>query len=189
MSNLLRNPAQTAQAKKQIAETLSLSNPNPTQTFKPHTMNAHATRTVNQVTNPALAESTAPEIVKRTIEQALRLLAVAGTEYIIRLSDGTTITQGSLELVAAKPPKQAKKKRSLKMPYGSMRNAVLPFIECLKVGDVAELGLTPEMIAADVNMHDLLSTVSNAAAKCFGNGSHKVCTNHKTGKVEILRTA
>ena len=151
--------------------------------------NANNSRTVNQVTNPALAASTAPEIVKRTIEQALRLLAVAGTEYIIRLSDGTTITQGSLELVAAKPPKKQAKKRALKMPYGSMRSAVLPYVECLKVGDVAEIGLTPEMVLCGVDLHDLLSTVSNAAAKCFGNDSHKVCTNKATGKIEILRTA
>jgi hypothetical protein len=38
-------------------------------------------------------------------------------------------------------------------------------------------------------MHDLLSSVSNAAAKCWGNDSHKVCTNKATSKVEILRTA
>jgi hypothetical protein len=146
-------------------------------------------RTVNTVTNPALAASTAPEIVKRTIEQALRLLDVSGTEYIIRLGDGTTITRGSLELVAAKPDKVKNKKRALKMPYGSMRNAVLPYVECLKVGDVAEIGLTPEMVLCGVNLHDLLSTVSNAAAKCWGNESHKVCTNKTTSKIEILRTA
>lgn len=146
-------------------------------------------RTSNTVKHPALIASTAPEIIKRTVEQALGLLAVAGTEYIIRMNDGTTITQGSLELVTPKPPKPAKKKRDLKMPYGSMRNAVMPYVECLKVGDVAEIGLTPEMVMCDVNLHDLLSTVSNAAAKCFGNDSHKVCTNKATGKVEILRTA
>lgn len=152
-------------------------------------MNTSKLRTSNHVKHPALIASTAPEIIKRTVEQALGLLAVAGTEYIIRLSDGTTLTHGSMELAAVKPPKQAKKKRALKLPYGSMRNAVLPYVECLKVGDVAEIGLTPEMVAADVNMHDLLSSVSNAAAKCWGNDSHKVCTNKATGKVEILRTA
>lgn len=152
-------------------------------------MNTPKLRTSNTVKHPALVASTAPEIIKRTVEQALGLLAVAGTEYIIRLSDGTTLTHGSLELVTPKPPKQARKKRALKLPYGSMRNAIMPLVECLKVGDVAEIGLTPEMVAADVNMHDLLSSVSNAAAKCWGNDSHKVCTNKATSKVEILRTA
>lgn len=152
-------------------------------------MNTTNSRTINTVTNPELAASTLPEIVKRTIEQALRLLDVSGTEYIIRLGDGTTITKGAMELVAAKSAKIKGKKRALKMPYGSMRNAVLPYVECLKVGDVAEIALTPEMVTAGVDLHDLLSTVSNAAAKCFGNDSHKVCTNRNTGKIEILRTA
>lgn len=147
------------------------------------------TRTPNTSSHPALATSSTPEIVKRTIEQALRLLDVSGTEYIIRLGDGTTITRGSLELVAAKPEKIKNKKRALKLPYGSMRKAVMPLVSCLKVGDVAEIGLTPEMVAADVNLQDLLSSVSNAAATCWGNDSHKVCTNKTTGKIEILRTA
>jgi hypothetical protein len=147
------------------------------------------TRTPNTSSHPALVASSTPEIVKRTIEQAMRLLDVSNTEYIIRLGDGTTITRGSLELVAAKPPKIKGKKRALKMPYGSMRNAVMPYVECLKVGDVAEIGLTPEMAMCGVDLHDLLSSVSNAAAKCFGNDSHKVCTNKTTSKIEILRTA
>lgn len=150
-------------------------------------MNTPKLRTSNTVKHPALVASTTPEIVKRTVEQALGLLEVTGAEYIIRLSDGTTITKGNIpvKVIKIKPPA---KKRALKLPYGHMRNAVMPLIECLKVGDVAEIGLTPEMVAGGVNMHDLLSSVSNAAAKCFGNGSHKVCTNKKTGKVEILRT-
>lgn len=147
------------------------------------------TRTPNTSSHPALDASSTPEIVKRTIKQALHLLDVSGTEYIIRLGDGTTITRGSLELVAAKPEKIKNKKRALKLPYGSMRKAVMPLVSCLKVGDVAEIGLTPEMVAADVNLHDLLSSVSNAAATCWGNESHKVCTNKTTGKIEILRTA
>jgi len=147
------------------------------------------TRTPNTSSHPALVASSTPEIVKRTIEQAMRLLEVAGTEYIIRLGDGTTINHGSLELVAAKPPKKEAKRRALKMPYGSMRSAVMPYVECLKIGDVAEIGLTPEMAMCGVDLHDLLSSVSNAAAKCFGNDSHKVCTNKTTNKIEILRTA
>lgn len=151
-------------------------------------MNTPKLRTSNHVKHPALMASTAPEIIKRTIEQALGLLDVAGTEYIIRLSDGTDIIKGNIQAKAIKIKPPAKR-RALKLPYGSMRNAIMPLVECLKVGDVAEIALTPEMVAADVNMHDLLSSVSNAAAKCWGNDSHKVCTNKTTGKVEILRTA
>lgn len=145
-------------------------------------------RTVQTVNNPTLIASTMPEIVKRTVEQALNLLAVSKAEYVIRLPDGTLLTEGTLQVKATKI-KLPTKKRALKMPYGSLRTYVMPYVECLKIGDVAEVGLTPEMVAADVNLHDLLSSVSNAAAKCFGNGSHKVCTNRKTGKVEILRVA
>lgn len=151
-------------------------------------MNATNTRTVNTVTHPELAASTLPEIVKRTVEQGLRLLDVSKVEYVIRLSDGTLLVQGDIKFqVPKQTPKY--KKRALKMPYGSMRKAVMPYVECLKVGDVAEIGLTPEMVAAEVNLHDLLSSVSNAAATCWGNDSHKVCTNKTTGKIEILRTA
>jgi len=151
-------------------------------------MNTSNLRTSNIVKHPDLVASNVPEIIKRTIEQALGLLDVGGAEYIVRLSDGTLISKGTTIQVKIGKTKAPAKKRALKLPYGHMRNAVMPFVECLKVGDVAEIGLTPEMIAADVNMHDLLSSVSNAAAKCFGNGAHKVCTNKKTGKVEVLRT-
>ena len=146
-------------------------------------------RTSNSVKHPDLIASTAPEIIKRTIEQALGLLDVGGAEYIVRLSDGTLLSKGTTIQVKVGKTKAPAKKRALKLPYGTMRNAVMPLVECLKVGDVAEIGLTPEMIAAGVDTKDLLSTVSNAAAKAFGNGGHKVCTNKKTGKVEILRTA
>jgi hypothetical protein len=151
-------------------------------------MNTPKLRTSNTVKHPALIASTAPEIIKRTVEQALGLLDVTGGEYIIRLNDGTTITKGNIQIKAVKVKPPAKK-RALKMPYGSMRNAVMPLIECLKVGDVAEIGFTPEMLAAGVDTKDLLSTVSNAAVKLFGTDSHKVCTNKVTNKIEILRTA
>lgn len=153
------------------------------------TMHTRIPRTINLVTNLALVESTMPEILKRTVEQALSLLALAKAEYVIRLPDGTLINEGTLVIKLSKKDKAPAKKRGLKLPYGTMRNAVMPYIDCLKVGDVAEIALTPEMLAAGVDCKDLLSSVSNAAVKCFGTDAHKVCTNKKTGKVEILRTA
>lgn len=160
---------------------------NSTQTSK--TMHTRIPRTINLVTNIALVESTMPEILKRTVEQAMHLLAATKAEYIIRLPDGTLINEGTLVIKLSKKDKAPAKKRGLKMPYGTMRNAVMPYVECLKVGDVAEIGFTPEMLAAGVDSKDLLSSISNAAVKCFGKEAHKLCTNKKTGKVEILRTA
>jgi hypothetical protein len=145
-------------------------------------------RTPAAVTNTAIEASTVPEIVKRTLEQSLRLLDVAKAEYIIRLGDGTMLTKGKMELVTPrKTVKYTKKPR--KMPYGTMRNWVAPQIAHLHIGDVAELDLSAEMQAAGVDLRDLMSSVSSTANKLFGLDSHKVCTNKKTGKIEILRTA
>lgn len=152
------------------------------------TQTSMKTRTPFVTNHPALVESTMPEIIKRTLEQALNLLAVTKADFIIRLPDGTMLTKGDMELVA--PRKKVKYTKSpRKLPYGTYRKWVEPQIAHLLVGDVAELSLSPEMQAANVELRDLLSSVSSTANKLFGLDSHKVCTNKKTGKVEILRTA
>lgn len=131
-------------------------------------------------------QTTTPEIVKRTIEQATRLLDASNTEYIIRLRDGTVYTKGDMELVTTKTrtPRQARK-----MPHGSYTNAYKQRVVNMKVGDVLELALTPEMIAAGVTLLDVQGTISTIASTAFGKDAHKICANKSTGCNEILRTA
>lgn len=131
-------------------------------------------------------QTTIPEIVKRTIEQATRLLDASKTEYIIRLSDGTVYTKGNMELVTAKTrtPRQARK-----MPHGSYTNAYKKLVVNMAVGDVLCLYRTPEMLAANVTLADISGTISSIATATFGNGAHKLHQNKTADCIEILRTA
>lgn len=129
-----------------------------------------------------------PEIVKRTIEQATRLLDASKTEYIIRLSDGTLITKGAMELAASSTRKRMPRKAH-KMPHGSYTAAYKESIVNMVVGDVLCLYRTPEMLAAKVTLADISGTISSIATTTFGNGNHKIHQNKTTECVELLRTA
>ena len=70
-----------------------------------------------------------PEIVKRTIAQAIKLLDASGAKYKIIDQDGNQY--GSL--IVTEPKKASK---SYKHPPGTMHRFYYPLIKDMKVGDV-----------------------------------------------------
>lgn len=130
-----------------------------------------------------------PLAIRKTIEQATRLLDVCKTQYIIVLSDGTTINKGGelIQLIPPKPTKQLKA-RSL-MPYGTYRKVYGPALTKMAVGDVEVFRRTPEMIAAGVELITIMGAISSTASSDWGNNAHKIFLNKDNNSTELLRTA
>ena len=130
-----------------------------------------------------------PLAIRKTVEQATRLLDVCKTQYIIVLSDGTTINKGGeiIQLVPDKPEKPRKAK-SL-MPHGTYRKVYGDAIRNMVVGDVEIFRLTPEMVTAGVELITIQGSISSMASNEWGNNAHKIFMNKATNSVELLRTA
>ena len=132
---------------------------------------------------------TIPLAIRKTVEQATRLLDACKTQYIIVLSDGTTINKGGevIQLVPPKPEKPRKAK-SL-MPHGTYRNVYGDTVKKMVVGDVEVFRRTPEMVKAGVELITILGSVSSMASNEWGNNAHKIFMNKDNDSVELLRTA
>lgn len=132
---------------------------------------------------------TIPLAIRKTVEQATRLLDACKTRYIIVLSDGTTINKGGeiIQLVPDKPEKPRKAK-SL-MPHGTYRQAYGDVVRNMVVGDVEIFRLTPEMVKAGVKLITIQGSISSMASNAFGNDAHKIFMNKETNSVELFRTA
>jgi hypothetical protein len=141
-----------------------------------------------QTNLPLMQQTSVPEVVLRTVEHTLRNLKASKVEYIIRLPDGTLLTHGDMELAVTPTEKKRTRIRS-KMPVGYMTGYLAPTIEPMQVGDVVEFATTPEMAMSGVSLKDVQRSVSSIAFRCFGSGNHKVYTNKKTQRVELLRVA
>jgi len=130
-----------------------------------------------------------PLAIRKTVEQATRLLDACKTQYIIVLSDGTTINKGGevIQLIPPKPEKPRKAK-SL-MPHGTYRKVYGDAIRKMVVGDVGVFRRTPEMVTAGVELITILGSISSMASNEWGNNAHKIFINKGNDSVELLRTA
>jgi hypothetical protein len=130
-----------------------------------------------------------PLAIRKTVEQATKLLDACKTKYIIVLSDGTTINKGGeiIQLVPDKPEKPRKAK-SL-MPHGTYRQVYGDTVRDMVVGDVEVFRRTPEMIKAGVELITILGSISSMASNAWGNNAHKIFMNKDNDSVELLRTA
>lgn len=145
--------------------------------------NQPLTRDMNTTPQPV------PFAVRKTVEQATRLLDACKTRYIIVLSDGTTINKGGeiIQLVPAKPEKPPRAKS--RMPYGTYRTVYGETLRNMVVGDVEVFRLTPEMVNAGVDLMTIMGSISSMASNEWGNNAHKIFTNKDNDSVELLRTA
>jgi len=113
-----------------------------------------------------------PEIVKRTISQAIKLLDASGCKYKIIDQDGNEY--GSLVV-----EKQKKSTKTYKHPPGTMHRFYYPLIKDMKVGDVVAIK------NFDFEPRELQGAVSAWASEHWGKGAYKTCTVGQD--VEILR--
>jgi hypothetical protein len=113
-----------------------------------------------------------PEIVKRTIAQAIKLLDASGAKYKIIDQDGNQY--GSL--IVTEPKKASK---SYKHPPGTMHKFYYPLIKDMQPGDVVAIK------NFDFEPRALQGAVTAWASEHWGKGSYKTCMVGPD--VEILR--
>lgn len=117
------------------------------------------------------------EIQRTTLSKAMKLLNSIGAEYAIVVGEETHGT-----LPVAKKPKPASK-NSVSHKYG--RNVVLnyvkPYIDTLKVGDVAQIPV------GDFDLASIAATAASHAHRVFGAGGHTGRTDREKNVFELMR--
>lgn len=113
-----------------------------------------------------------PEIVKRTIAQAIKLLDASGCKYKVIDQDGN-----EYGVLTVSVPK--KTSRTFKHPPGTMHRFYYPLIKDMQPGDVVAIK------NFDFEPRELQGAVSAWASEHWGKGAYKTCINGPD--VEILR--
>lgn len=116
-----------------------------------------------------------PEVVTKTIEQAVRLLAASGSQFKVISPDGTHY--GALEVVTKK-----KKTINPNRTYGELRKYYDHFVNYqAKVGEVFEIP------AGKYPPEDIRSGVCAKLSTLWGNSTYTSAIVED--RVQILRTA
>ena len=113
-----------------------------------------------------------PEIVKRTIAQAIKLLDASGCKYKVIDQDGNEYGV----LTVSEPKKSS---RTFKHQPGTMHRFYYPLIKDMKVGDVVVVK------NFDYEARALQGAISAWATEHWGKGAYKTCVVGPD--VEILR--
>ncbi len=117
------------------------------------------------------------EIQKVTLRKAINLLNSIGVEYAI-LANGEKY--GSLEIVPQRAPTKGVS-YSKKYGRGVVLNYVKPYIQNLKVGDVAQIP------AGDFDLRAVSAIGATLAHDLFGTGGHTSRRDKNNNVVEIMR--
>jgi hypothetical protein len=116
-------------------------------------------------------------IIDQTAQSAIRLLKATKAKYIIVMPDGTTYSEGDLQLAAVK----IVKRKAGPLPHGTYSKLCKPH-ENMPVGNVVEFDIPPG--GTGKSLH---SGVTAYFIHLWGKGAMKSCFNKKTKKVEVLR--
>ena len=123
-----------------------------------------------------MANNQMPEVVRKTVEQAVRLLEATGSSFRVITSDGTQY--GKLEVVQPK-----KRNINPDREYGAIRKYYDRFVKYdASVGDVFEIPITKEFTSEEIR-----SGVCAKLSTRWGKGTYT--TAIAGDKVQILRTA
>lgn len=117
------------------------------------------------------------EIQKITLRKAINLLNSIGVQYAIFAENEK---YGELEVI---PPKPVRKGISYSDKYGRgvVREYVRPYIENLKVGDVAQIP------AGDFDLAAVAAIGATFAYDLFGAGGHTCRQDKDNNLVEFMR--
>ena len=119
------------------------------------------------------------ELQRNTLTKAIKLLNSIGVEYAIVAGEEK---HGTLEIVKKKQ-KSKNKSRSYSDKYGkgTLRDHVRPYIEPLKVGDVACIPIS------NFDLTAIATASASYAHQLFGKGGHIGRTDFKNQVFEIMR--
>ena len=124
------------------------------------------------------------DIIQKTAKDAARLLNAVRAQYIIVLPTGEQIIQGDLKLHVPDEKPQRKVRSQSRHPHGFLNQHILPFLQNLKVGDVAVIP-----VPNGASMNEIQGSGASISAKLWGNGNYKTMRNENTGCLEVLRMA
>jgi hypothetical protein len=116
-------------------------------------------------------------IIEQTVQNAMRLLKATKAKYIIVMPDGTTHTEGDLQLAEVKPLKR----KPGGLPHGTYATLCKPFVN-MAVGDVTEFPIPNG--GTGKSLHSAVSAYFSTA---WGKGACKTYFNKDTQMVEVLR--
>jgi hypothetical protein len=122
------------------------------------------------------------DIITKTANSAARLLNAIRAQYIIVLPTGEQIIEGDLKLHVPDAKPQRKVRAPSRNPLGYLRKHITPYLQPLKVGDVAVIPLP-----ANVIMKELQGSGASIANVLWGKGNYKTMRNEATGNLEVLR--
>jgi hypothetical protein len=117
------------------------------------------------------------EIQKIVLTKAIKLLNSIDVEYAI-LANGEKY--GELE-VFEKRGAEGKRSFASKYGRGAVLNYVRPYIDNLKVGEVAKIP------AGDFELKAIAATSASHAHRMFGNGAHAGRMDKENNVFEIMR--
>lgn len=121
-----------------------------------------------------MAENKVPDVVRKAIEQAVRLLDASGSSYKIIAPDG--VQHGKLELAPEK-----KRKINKTRPYGAVSAYYTKYVNFdAKPGDVFVIPVPKEFTAEEIR-----GGVSTKLSGRWGNGTYTTALTKDS--VEFLR--
>lgn len=109
-------------------------------------------------------------VVSRTIN-VLNAMAAKGAKFYVELPDGSKY--GNIKLVTPKPKRQVR-------PYGSVKDAIIPFLTGLDVGELVSIP-----IPSGFTRSGFQSAIATRAVKLWGNEAHTTCITATT--VDVMR--
>ncbi len=118
------------------------------------------------------------EIQRTALTKAIKLLNSIGVEYAILAGEEK---HGTLEIVKKKQKGQKSKSFVSKYGRGTLRDHVRPYIQTLKVGEVAYIPV------GDFDLPAVAGSAASYAHELFGKGGHTGRTNQDKQVFEILR--
>ena len=119
-------------------------------------------------------------IITKAIREAVKLLDATGVKYAVVDLEGNQFIKG-LELRPA--ISEPRKKKATHLEYGTISKHYQPYVENLKVGEVAVVPLDKFAKEKEV----LRGAIAAWCGQNWGKNSHRSCITDTA--VEVLRTA
>ena len=149
--------------------------------FFDENLNAKLTQTKKEIYTMMKANMEAqkevPQVVMKTVHEALNKLRVTNCAFKIMLPDGEIVEH---DMDRFKPKKAITRNRTYK--HGELKERYYPYLANLQVGEVAEIPYDDVIPFAA-----LQSSATAFLSLLWGNGSYTSSTNKEKQVLEILR--
>ena len=117
-------------------------------------------------------------MVKKAIEQAVSILTAVDAKFVISTSDGDVIKRGEWN---AGTKLSVTKTGKTRKPNGAFADRYKPYLENLKVGDVAEVSCD------GFNYNGLQGAMTAWMSGLWGKGSYATSYNAANNTLEVIR--